>query len=103
MTPTTNARPRSPAQLPPGFDAWLLDCAPVAGCDVCGANWRQLLACKQAGNITQAMCHATEIRDHPSGVHVRPSSPKNSRPPRAAAVGHGRNSGAGRYSDGERK
>ncbi|MEU2439510.1 hypothetical protein ABZ595_25510 [Streptomyces rubradiris] len=103
MTPTTNAQPRSPAQLPPGFDAWLLDCAPVAGCDVCGANWRQLLACKQAGHITQAMCHATEIRDHPSGAHIRPSFPKSSRPPRAAAVGHGRDSGAGRYSDDERK
>ncbi|MFF5473056.1 hypothetical protein [Streptomyces achromogenes] len=103
MTPMANAQPRSPAPLPPGFDAWLLDCAPAAGCDVCGANWRQLLACKRDGNITQAMRHATEIRDHPSGVHIRPSSPMNSRPSRAAAAGHGRDSGAGRYSDGERK
>ncbi|MEU6508606.1 hypothetical protein [Streptomyces sp. NPDC046942] len=58
--------------LPSGFDAWLLDCAPATGCDACAANWRQLVACKQAGDITQATRHATEIRDHSSGVHGRP-------------------------------
>ncbi|WP_181794801.1 hypothetical protein [Streptomyces sp. WELS2] len=89
--------------LPPGFDAWLLDCAPATGCDVCGANRRQPLACKQAGNITQAMRHATEIRDHPSGVHIRPLTPRTpAHQGRRRPVG-GRDSGAGRYSDGERK
>lgn len=56
-------------QLPSGFDTWLLDCAPT-GCDVCAANWRQLLACKHDG-MPQARRHATEIRDHTSGVHGR--------------------------------
>ena len=60
------------AQLPRGFDAWLLDCMPVPACDVCAANWQQLAACKQSGDITQATRHATEIRDHASGVHARP-------------------------------
>ncbi len=59
------------AQLPNCFDAWLLDCAPAPDCKVCAANWRQLLACKQAGDLVRAARHATEIRDHSSGVHGR--------------------------------
>ncbi|MCF1599146.1 hypothetical protein [Streptomyces muensis] len=59
-------------QLPSGFDTWLLDCVPATGCDICAANWRQLLARKQLGDIAQAVRHATEIRDHTSGVHERP-------------------------------
>ncbi|MDV9169751.1 hypothetical protein R6V09_06325 [Streptomyces sp. W16] len=58
------------AQLPNGFDAWLLDCTPTPNCDICAANWRQLTTCKQSGDITQAARHATEIRDHASGVHA---------------------------------
>jgi hypothetical protein len=58
--------------LPGTFDAWLLDCAPAPGCDVCAANWRQLIARKEHGDITQAARHATEIRDHVSGVHSGP-------------------------------
>ncbi|MFI2434434.1 hypothetical protein [Streptomyces sp. NPDC018693] len=69
--PRTTAQKR-PAQLPTGFNAWLLDCAPAAGCDVCATNWRQLLAHKQSGDITQAARHATEIRDHASGAHGQP-------------------------------
>ncbi|MEU9186952.1 hypothetical protein AB0D14_20860 [Streptomyces sp. NPDC048484] len=59
-------------QLPGNFEAWLLDCAPAPDCDVCGANWRQIIACEQRGDITRAARHATEIRDHPSGVHSGP-------------------------------
>ncbi|WP_244190795.1 hypothetical protein [Streptomyces caeruleatus] len=66
----TRAPSRPSAQLPDGFDAWLLDCMPISDCDVCAANWRQLVACKQSGDITQAARHATEIRDHSSGVHT---------------------------------
>ncbi|MBK6017763.1 hypothetical protein [Streptomyces sp. MBT53] len=62
------------AQLPAGFDTWLLDCAPAPNCVVCATNWRQLTACKQSGDITQAARHATEIRDHASGVHASPSN-----------------------------
>ncbi|MET7567043.1 hypothetical protein ABZT04_00850 [Streptomyces sp. NPDC005492] len=68
----TQAAPHLPAQLPSNFDAWLLDCAPVRNCDVCTANWHQLTACKQSGDITRATRHATEIRDHASGVHAGP-------------------------------
>ncbi|EST27601.1 hypothetical protein M878_24455 [Streptomyces roseochromogenus subsp. oscitans DS 12.976] len=39
---------------------------------MCAANWRQLAACKQSGDVTQAARHATEIRDHTSGVHGKP-------------------------------
>ncbi|MER6381495.1 hypothetical protein ACWDBD_04195 [Streptomyces sp. NPDC001118] len=60
------------AQLPSGYDVWLLDCVPATGCDVCAANWRQLAACKQSGDVAQAARHATEIRDHTSGVHGKP-------------------------------
>ncbi|MEE1834921.1 hypothetical protein [Streptomyces sp. SP17KL33] len=58
-----------PVELPTGFNAWLLDCAPVPNCKVCAANWKQLNACKQRGDITQAARHATEIRDHAGGAH----------------------------------
>ncbi|MCX4881554.1 MULTISPECIES: hypothetical protein [unclassified Streptomyces] len=63
---------RQETRLPDGFDAWLLDCAPVADCDVCAANWRRLTSREQSGDITQAARHATEIRDHASGVHGKP-------------------------------
>ncbi|MFF1282276.1 hypothetical protein ACFVY4_16155 [Streptomyces sp. NPDC058299] len=75
MTRMVNARQKHSADLPHGFDAWLLDCVPAVDCDVCAANWRQLVVRKQAGDITRAARHATEIRDHPSGVHDRPSPP----------------------------
>ncbi|NGO07656.1 hypothetical protein G5C60_08310 [Streptomyces sp. HC44] len=58
-----------PIDVPVGFNAWLLDCAPDPNCDVCQANWRQLTAARNKGDITQAARHATEIRDHASGVH----------------------------------
>ncbi len=76
MTVVPSKRPEQQPfpQLPTHFDAWLLDCAPLPDCDVCGANWRQLTSCKQSGDITQAMRHATEIRDHASGVHASPSN-----------------------------
>lgn len=64
---TAMARPL----LPTGFDAWLLDCTPVPGCDVCAANWGQLVVRKRSGDVTRAARHATEIRDHASGVHGR--------------------------------
>jgi hypothetical protein len=63
---TTQERP---IDLPASFNHWLLDCAPVATCDVCQANWRQLNAAKAKDNITQAARHATEIRDHAGGEH----------------------------------
>ncbi|MER5212989.1 hypothetical protein ABT063_21035 [Streptomyces sp. NPDC002838] len=47
----------------------MLDCAPAPGCKVCAANWKQLNAAKNKGDITKAARHATEIRDHASGVH----------------------------------
>ncbi|KUM72383.1 hypothetical protein [Streptomyces curacoi] len=70
----TTARPEQnhSARLPSGIDAWLLDCAPATGCEVCAANWRQLVDCQQSGDIAQAVRHATEIRDHTSGVHATP-------------------------------
>lgn len=58
-----------PVELPVGFNAWLLDCAPVEDCATCQTNWKQLNACKKAGEITQAAKHATEIRDHAGGGH----------------------------------
>lgn len=72
MTATARSPHQRTDRLPAGFEAWLLDCVPAPGCDICAANWRQLLACKQAGDMTRAMRHATEIRDHPSGVHEKP-------------------------------
>lgn len=58
-----------PVVLPVGFEAWLLDCAPAPDCNVCAANWKQLTAAKDDGDVTNAARHATEIRDHASGVH----------------------------------
>ncbi|MCZ4606278.1 hypothetical protein O3S80_21475 [Streptomyces sp. Lzd4kr] len=58
-----------PVVLPTGLHAWLLDCVPAPGCTVCAANWKQLSAAKDDGDITKAARHATEIRDHASGVH----------------------------------
>ena len=55
--------------LPVGFEAWLLDCTPDPNCDVCQANWRQLTAARNGGDLGKAAKHATEIRDHASGVH----------------------------------
>ncbi|MCF3136975.1 hypothetical protein [Streptomyces olivochromogenes] len=63
---TTQARPN---QLPAGLHAWLLDCVPAPGCGICTANWHQLCTARDNGNITKAARHATEIRDHVSGVH----------------------------------
>ncbi|MBD0747998.1 hypothetical protein [Streptomyces sp. CBMA152] len=57
------------ADLPAGLTAWVLDCAPAPRCGVCAANWRQLTAARNAENIAQAARHATEIRDHASGIH----------------------------------
>ncbi|WP_405609050.1 hypothetical protein [Streptomyces sp. NBC_00076] len=58
-----------PVVLPTGFNAWLLDCVPAPGCEVCAANWKQLKAAEGHGNIAEAARHATEVRDHASGVH----------------------------------
>ncbi|KUO23024.1 hypothetical protein [Streptomyces dysideae] len=69
MTTKHKTTQEPPVVLPMGFEAWLLDCAPVAGCKVCAANWKQPNAARSKGNITQAARHATEIRDHASGVH----------------------------------
>ncbi|MDQ0828174.1 hypothetical protein QF032_000018 [Streptomyces achromogenes] len=63
---TTQERP---IDLPVGFNAWLLDCAPMAGCKTCQSEWERLNAAKAAGKITLAASHATQIRDHASGVH----------------------------------
>ncbi|MFF8403838.1 hypothetical protein ACF06P_19705 [Streptomyces sp. NPDC015684] len=63
---TTQERP---IVLPVGFNAWLLDCAPSPDCKVCAANWKQLTAAKDNGNITQAAKHADEIRSHAAGTH----------------------------------
>ncbi|OIJ92224.1 hypothetical protein BIV25_28415 [Streptomyces sp. MUSC 14] len=65
-TKTTQERP---IDLPVGANAWLLDCVPAPGCVICSANWRQLGTARDAGDITKAARHATEIRDHASGVH----------------------------------
>ncbi|GAA2643999.1 hypothetical protein [Streptomyces vastus] len=69
MTTKQQTTQEPPIDLPVGFDAWLLDCSPAPGCEVCAANWKQLNAYKKAGDITKAARHATEIRDHASGVH----------------------------------
>lgn len=60
---------KHPVGLPLGFNAWLLDCAPAPGCKVCATNWKQLNAAKNDGDILQGTRHATQIRDHASGVH----------------------------------
>lgn len=74
VTPSAGAEQQPSAQLPAHFDAWLLDCAPAPNCAVCAANWRQLTIRKESGDITQAARHATEIRDHASGVHASPTN-----------------------------
>ncbi|MFI9172538.1 hypothetical protein [Streptomyces lincolnensis] len=58
-----------PVVLPIGLNTWLLDCVPAPDCKVCAANWRQLNAANDDGDIVKASRHATEIRDHASGVH----------------------------------
>ncbi|WP_405938851.1 hypothetical protein OG338_21390 [Streptomyces sp. NBC_00726] len=58
-----------PIDLPVGFYAWLLDCAPAPGCTTCGTEWRSLKSAKEAGDVWQAARHATKIRDHASGSH----------------------------------
>ncbi|MFC8275378.1 hypothetical protein ACFUJR_23150 [Streptomyces sp. NPDC057271] len=63
---TTQERP---VVLPVGFNAWLLDCAPVRDCKRCQHEWQRLNAAKELGSITQAAKHATNIRDHASGAH----------------------------------
>ncbi len=63
---TTQERP---VDLPVGFNAWLLDCAPVQGCATCRTEWRNLKTAEEAGEIWQAAGHATKIRDHASGSH----------------------------------
>lgn len=61
--------PGGPIDLPVGFEHWLLDCVPNPNCDVCAADWKQLQEAKDVGDITRAARHATEIRDHASGIH----------------------------------
>ncbi|WP_217253115.1 hypothetical protein [Streptomyces sp. AC602_WCS936] len=56
-------------ELPIGFNAWLLDCAPVRDCTTCQSEWQHLMAAKELGQITQAAKHATNVRDHASGAH----------------------------------
>lgn len=53
--------------LPVGFNAWLLDCAPVADCARCQSEWRRLGAAKKRHDIAQAAQAATSIRDHAGG------------------------------------
>ncbi|WP_405575687.1 hypothetical protein OG317_37065 [Streptomyces sp. NBC_01167] len=69
MTTKHKTTQEPPVVLPVGFNAWLLDCVPVADCGVCAANWRQLNNSKKVGDIAQAARHADEIRSHPSGAH----------------------------------
>jgi hypothetical protein len=58
-----------PVELPVGLNAWLLDCLPAPGCEVCAVNWRLLDAAKGRGDIVQAARHATLVRDHAGGGH----------------------------------
>jgi alkylhydroperoxidase family enzyme len=58
-----------PIDLPVGFNAWLLDCSPIAGCATCQSEWRKLNACRKRGDIAQAARHATGVRDHAGGGH----------------------------------
>lgn len=58
-----------PVDLPVGFYAWLLDCAPVRDCERCQSEWQRLNEAKELGDITQASKHATDIRDHAGGGH----------------------------------
>ncbi|MFI9118690.1 hypothetical protein ACIGW0_04650 [Streptomyces bikiniensis] len=65
--PTHKTTQEPPIDLPVGFNAWLLDCAPVPGCGTCQTEWQSLKAAKRAGDIGQAAKHATQIRDHSGG------------------------------------
>ncbi|MFJ8466607.1 hypothetical protein [Streptomyces swartbergensis] len=70
MAPTRHKTTQEPpVELPVGFESWLLDCVPVKGCETCQSNWKQLDACKKAGDITQAARPATKVRDHAGGGH----------------------------------
>ncbi|NUW03025.1 hypothetical protein G6W50_25430 [Streptomyces sp. CAI 127] len=69
MTMRHKATQEKPVDLPTGFNAWLLDCAPVPGCATCRTEWRNLKTAEGAGEIWQAADHATKIRDHASGSH----------------------------------
>ncbi|QUI34957.1 hypothetical protein H9W91_32015 [Streptomyces alfalfae] len=66
--PTHKTTQEPPIDLPMGFNAWLLDCAPVPGCATCQAEWRSLQAAERAGGFGQAAKHAMKSRDH-SGSH----------------------------------
>ncbi len=59
----------SPVELPVGFNAWLLDCAPVRDCTTCQSEWQHLKAAEGLGDIQQAAKHATNVRAHASGAH----------------------------------
>jgi hypothetical protein len=58
-----------PVVLPIGYTAWLLDCAPVRDCERCQSEWQRLNKARDNDDVTQAARHATQIRDHASGVH----------------------------------
>ncbi|MBK3531486.1 hypothetical protein JHN61_09775 [Streptomyces sp. MBT67] len=63
------ATQEQPVDLPVGFNAWLLDCAPAPSCATCRAEWRSLKAAEEVGEIWEAANHATKVRDHASGSH----------------------------------
>ncbi|MEU8884571.1 hypothetical protein [Streptomyces hydrogenans] len=65
--PTHKTTQEPPIDLPVGFNAWLLDCAPVRDCGTCQTEWRKLKAAEGVGDIGQAAKHATQIRDHSGG------------------------------------
>jgi hypothetical protein len=65
--PTHKTTQELPIDLPVGFNAWLLDCAPAPGCAVCATEWRNLKAVEAEGDVGQAAKHATRIRDHAGG------------------------------------
>ncbi|WP_097970589.1 hypothetical protein [Streptomyces sp. gb14] len=69
MTMRHKTTQEQPVDLPVGFNAWLLDCAPAPGCATCRTEWRSLKAAEEVGEIWQAAGYATKIRDHASGSH----------------------------------
>ncbi|MFE2976953.1 hypothetical protein [Streptomyces sp. NPDC059258] len=69
MTMRHKTTQEQPVDLPVGFNAWLLDCAPAPGCATCRTEWRSLKAAEEVGEIWQATGYATKIRDHASGSH----------------------------------
>ncbi|GGO52299.1 hypothetical protein GCM10012286_57000 [Streptomyces lasiicapitis] len=70
MTPRTRTNlPPHLATIPAGFNAWLLDCAPVAYCGVCAALWQQRAEAISRDDLGAAVKASTEIRDHASGAH----------------------------------